>query len=281
MKKFGIVSIVLVLVVTYSFCASDMGGGASAEHSKTGEVHFQRPGVHPLTEVMEKTKHRNAHQFTTLVIGASPYEAESDPERSELYQNSDIFLLSSHAPVNPTLDESRFLPLDFNLDIFNISLANSKASSRFDEILFDWSTYKFVRSDSAMARVLHNMLKKGGSVFIPEPQGMNAGGLVPTLERLIDYPQYKEVYDKYKHHLHLGHSMSEYKEAYLHDIKKTRVALLEKALHAAGFKTVRVVRSTEIQDSKAFDLIKQNVVAKNKLRGDNHEEFSVLVATKE
>lgn len=270
MKKFGIVSIVLVLALTHSFCASDMGGGATDGVRK------------PYTkeEVLEK---RSAipKQNVNLVIGVSPYEADRDLGRPLLYTDPHIFLLSTDAPLVPTKDESRFFYLDFNSP--NFFAFSRQFSGRFDSIYFDWSTYKFVKSDGHMAQALQSLLKKGGQVYIPAPYDFK-GGLMPTLSDLKGTVD-DSIYHKYKHHLDREDSLDIYKHQLAHDLKQARGHRIKEAFEKEKFK-VEIMDSEEIQDSHVFPLIQHNMIEKNKAIRDSQGlsedyRFRVLVATKE
>lgn len=141
-----------------------------------------------------------------LIVGASP-GWDTDPRRYPnaagklavarelLLDDSHVYTMALHKQeYEPTITDSqaaknanrRFVQLHFeclwvlgNRDMRQFRLLSKYMPELFDEIIFDWSVYKFVSASTANGLMcfLHAMLKAGGSLIVP--YNAYEGGICP------------------------------------------------------------------------------------------------------
>ncbi len=195
--------------------------------------------------------------YGVLIIGASPYD---DPEakdiRLSLYSRNDVYLLDKQAPAQPREDESHFFNIDFN-DFRFITLVDKALREKFHTILFDWSTFKFVKEQREMFFCLNKLLEMNGTIYIPDVR--------PPIIRPLDKFEGESEESRIQRSRAL--QTQEYHDRLLKDCKES------------GFEC-KITRALTI-DNDVFDFIRKRVQQKERDSNNNPIlDFNVLVATK-
>ena len=162
-----------------------------------------------------------------------------------------------------------FFCVDFNDRFFSVGFSK-KLADHFANIYFDCSTFKFVALDqNVTAEGLHRLLKKGGKVYIPQPEGFlltltDEEARRKTDMQIRDPENWREEFDR---------TIRAPKQT-AHD-EKVR-AYFERE----GF-SVEIIKASHLKGDPILDIIKKNVISKHTHSTAPLHDFDLLVATKQ
>ena len=135
---------------------------------KQNITHVQKGGTLDFESNLNQIiKIQNSPKPLTLVFGAGNINTS---EALDLYRFGEDYVVVTNDPEQIDKEGTPYLLLDFNDYLSFISLTNKSKYSlfgRFDNIIVDVSTHKFLKWNKIKLEIIRRLLKPGGYIYIP------------------------------------------------------------------------------------------------------------------